>query len=142
TVASLVSSPNPSTIGQSVTLTATVAAAAPGAGAQAGSVQFFDGATSLGSATLPTNSVTATFTTPGLHLLTVVFTSSSGNFTGSTSAVLNHFVGVANSSTALAAAPASPQTYGTAVTFTATVTAVGPATGTPTGTVLFVDGAT
>ena len=36
----------------------------------------------------------------------------------------------------------SPSLYGQAVTFTATVSAVAPATGTPTGTVTFVDGAT
>ena len=45
-------SPNPSVVGQSVTFTATVAAAAPGAGTLAGSGTFLDGATVLGTGTL------------------------------------------------------------------------------------------
>src|SRR6185436_4228904 len=65
TTTSLASAPNPSTFGTNVTLTATVAVLAPGAGGPGGSVEFFDGATSLGvspvsggSAALNTSSLT------------------------------------------------------------------------------------
>ena len=44
------SAPNPSVFGQSVTLTATVAAAGAAAGVPSGTVEFFDGAASLGTA--------------------------------------------------------------------------------------------
>ena len=44
------SAPNPSLVGESVTITATVAAVSPAVGTPAGNVEFFDGATSLGVA--------------------------------------------------------------------------------------------
>ena len=48
----LTSSTNPSMFGQSVTFTATVTVAAPGAGTPTGTVTFMDGATTLGTGTL------------------------------------------------------------------------------------------
>jgi hypothetical protein len=59
------SSANPSTFGQNVTLTATVAPVAPGGGTADGTVQFKDGATNL----VPPRSLSggaATFSSPGL----------------------------------------------------------------------------
>ena len=56
--------PTPSVVGQTVTLTATVAAVAPGAGTPAGSVTFLDGGTILGPGTLAGG--TATLTTSAL----------------------------------------------------------------------------
>src|SRR6185437_8799686 len=50
--ASVSSSANPGVVGQPVTLTATVAASAPGAGTPTGTVDFFDGAALLGTAAL------------------------------------------------------------------------------------------
>jgi hypothetical protein len=64
TSTALTSSPNPSVVGQSVTLTATVAVLAPGAGGPGGSVEFFDGATSLGTA--PVSAGAATLNTAAL----------------------------------------------------------------------------
>jgi uncharacterized repeat protein (TIGR03803 family) len=52
TKTALVGAPNPSGIGQTVTLTATVRASGPGAGIPTGNVEFFAGAISLGSAAL------------------------------------------------------------------------------------------
>src|SRR5207302_53771 len=49
---SLVSSTNPSVSGQSITLTATVTAVAPATGTPSATVNFFDGATNLGSVAL------------------------------------------------------------------------------------------
>src|SRR6185369_6595659 len=52
TSTALNSAPNPSTFGGNVTLTATVSVTPPGAGSPSGSVEFFDGVTSLGTSPL------------------------------------------------------------------------------------------
>ncbi|MCJ0907317.1 Ig-like domain-containing protein [Rhodococcus sp. ARC_M6] len=69
--------------GAEVTLTANVAPAAPG-----GTVEFFDGATSLGTAdvTAGSASITHTFDTDGDYAITAAFSGSTG-FIASTSAV-------------------------------------------------------
>ncbi|MFE2750354.1 Ig-like domain-containing protein, partial [Streptomyces scopuliridis] len=88
------------------TLTATVAAVPPGAGTPTGTVDFFDGATLLGTGTL--SGGVATFTTSALsvgsHLLTAVY-SGDTNFTGSTSPVDTQTVNQAATTTALTSAP-------------------------------------
>src|ERR1051326_451382 len=135
----LSSSPNPSTFGQSVTFTANVAPG-PFGGSPTGTVTFKDGATTLGSTALSAG--TATFTTSALtasaspHSITAVYGGNS-SFLTSTSTALTQTVNKANSATALASS-LNPSTYGTNVTFTATVTS---GAGTPTGTVTFKDGA-
>src|SRR5207249_6104750 len=64
TTTSVTSDVNPSTIGQNVTFTATVGSAAPCA--PSGNVQFYDGATLLGTGTLNGGSPDkATFSTSG-----------------------------------------------------------------------------
>src|SRR5204863_209760 len=75
TSTSLASAPNPSTFGDNVTLTASVTVNPPGAGSPGGSVEFFDGASSLGtspvsagSAVLNTSALSA-----GAHSLTAVY---------------------------------------------------------------------
>lgn len=142
TTTSLASPVNPSTFGQSVTLTATVAAVAPGTGTPAGSVQFCDGTTLLGSHGL-TGGVAALVTTKlatGTNSITAVYVASVDYLT-STSSALSQVVDKANTKTTLASAP-TPSTSGATVTFTATVSAVCTGNGTPTGTVTFMDGAT
>jgi hypothetical protein len=57
---------NPSNLGQKVTFTATVTVQAPGGGTVAGKVEFFDGATPLGTGTLSAGQ--AKFTTAALGL--------------------------------------------------------------------------
>src|SRR4030042_1411479 len=73
TTTSLTSSPNPSSEGQSVTLTATVAAVAPGSGTPTGLVSFYADGALLGTGTLNGSGV-ATFSTSaltlGAHVLT------------------------------------------------------------------------
>ena len=59
-------SANPSPQGQAVTFTATVTATAPGGGTPTGTVNFFDGATKIGSA--PLSGGQATFSTSSLSL--------------------------------------------------------------------------
>src|SRR5439155_203068 len=86
----------------------------------------------------------ATFSTSSLsvvsHSITAVY-GGDGNFFTSTSSALSQTVNQASSSTALSSS-ANPSVFGQSVTFTATVSAVGPGNGTPTGTVTFKDGAT
>ena len=142
TKTSLASSANPSTFGESITLTATVSAVAPGAGIPAGTVHFYDGTTLLGSHAL-TGGVAALATTklgPGTDSITAVYVASADYLT-STSSVVSQVVDKANTKVTLAASP-NPSTSGATVTFTATVAAVAPGVGTPTGTVTFMDGAT
>jgi hypothetical protein len=88
----LASAPNPSTSGQSVTLTATVAG--PG-GTPTGTVTFLDGTTTVGTGTL--SGGRATFTTSGLavgsHTITASY-SGDTSFGASTSGALTQIVNV------------------------------------------------
>ncbi|MDV9203065.1 Ig-like domain-containing protein, partial [Streptomyces sp. Wh19] len=115
---------------------------APGAGTPTGTVDFFDGATLLGTGTL--SGGVATFTTStlaiGTHPLTAVY-NGDANFAGSTSPVDTQTVSQAGTTTALTSVP-DPSVFGEVKTLTATVAAVAPGAGTPTGTVDFFDGAT
>src|SRR5207245_1284388 len=76
----------------------------------------------------------------GSHPLTAAY-GGSATFAASTSAAVNQVVNAGNSTTSLTATP-NPSITGQAVTLTATVSAVASATGVPTGTVTFRDGAT
>jgi len=131
------SSNNPSMIGTAVTLTATVTS--PVTGPPTGTVTFQDGASMLGTGTL--SGGTATFTTSGLtagtHSIAAIY-GGNANFAGSTSPAVMQTVNKAANSTSVASSN-NPSIFGTAVTFTATV--MSSATGAPTGTVTFQDGA-
>jgi autotransporter-associated beta strand protein len=131
--------------GQSVSLMATVTAAS-GSGATAtpsGSVQFFSGTLSLGTATVGSNGV-ASLSTTALPLASNSITAQySGdlNFTASTSPATTVTVAQASTTTALTASPSSAN-VGATISLSATVTATSPGTGTPTGTVQFFSGTT
>src|SRR5204863_4187676 len=88
TAIALGSSLNPACAGQAVLLTASVTAVAPGAGVPAGTVNFKDGSTVIGSSIALNASGVATFSTSSLstanHNLTAVY-GGSGSFTTSTS---------------------------------------------------------
>jgi hypothetical protein len=91
TTTALVSSPNPSLVGQTVTFTATVSGASP-----TGTVQFRDGATVLGTVGL--SGTTAVLSTAalaqGTHPITAVYSGDANN-QASTSPVVNQVVIVA-----------------------------------------------
>ncbi len=142
TSTNLTSTPNPSTLGQTVTLSATVSAVAPAVGVLTGTVTFRDGATSLGVVTLVNGNASLTISTltTGTHSLTAVY-SGSPNFLASTSPVVNQVVNPGSTTTSLTSTP-NPSNFGQTVTLSATVSPVAPATGVPTGTVTFRDGAT
>jgi len=143
TTTTVISSVNPSIVGQSVTFTATVTAVAPGSGTPTGNVTFFDGATMLGTGAL-NPSAQATFTTTtltqGTHPITAVY-AGDPDFNGSSSSILSQVVNPSGGtpSTTTLTSSQNPSVFGQAVTFTATVTGSG---ATPTGTVTFLDGAT
>jgi Bacterial Ig-like domain (group 3) len=136
TLTALTSSANPSAPGQSVTFTATVTATS---GTPTGSVTFTDGSTTLASNVAVNASGVATFTTTSLatasHSITASFTGT-GTYTNS-SGSLTQSVQTSSSTTSVASS-LSPSTFGQSVTFTATVSS---SSGTPTGTVTFLDGA-
>jgi hypothetical protein len=128
---SLSSSPNPSTNGQFVVFTATVAPSGA-----TGTVTFMEGSTTLGTSGL--NAGASAFSTSSLaygsHTVTAVY-SGDTVFVGSTSAALAHTV-KSPSSIVLSMSP-NPSNTTQAVTFTATVT---PASA--SGTVAFKEGST
>jgi hypothetical protein len=135
TTTSVTNAPNPANVGQSVTFTATVAAAAPGMGTPSGTVSFTDSINGfLGTGTLSTG--TATFSTAALsvgsHIITAI-SSGDGNFNGSSNTT-NQDVGV-NASALTLTSNLNPSVYGQSITFTATVN---PATA--TGNVTFTLG--
>ena len=133
---SLVVSPGPASYGQAVTLTATVSAAAPGAGTPTGTVDFFDQSTGtdLGTATLTlvNGQEVATLTTTSLavgsHTITATY-AGDGNF-GSSSGQASEAVGQDGTSATVEISP-NPGAYGQALTLTATGLAVGRHLSTP-----------
>ena len=132
---------NPSTFGQSVTFSATVAATPPGAGTPTGTVTFLDGASPIGTGTLLGGVATLTTSalTGGNHTITTSY-NGDGSFSGSTGSLTGNpqVVNTAETSTTVTS-DANPSVFGQMVAFTATVASPG---GTPTGTVTFLDGAT
>ena len=142
TTTSVTTAPNPSVFGESVTLTASVAAIAPGAGTPTGTVTFYSGSSSLGTATLSggTASLTTSALNVGTHSITATYNGDE-SFNGSTSSADTLTVNQASATTTVISDP-NPSSFGQAVTFTASVNAIAPGAGTPTGEVEFFDGAT
>jgi sugar lactone lactonase YvrE len=132
TTVTAASSANPSVAGQPVTLSAAVSPAGA-----TGTVQFLDGATSVGVATVGSGaaSLTTSALTAGSHSITAVY-SGDGNYAASTSAAVTQTVSKAASSVALGSS-LNPSTSGQLVMFAATVSPTS-----ATGTVQFLDGAT
>ena len=142
TTTTLTSSPNPSTYGQSVTLTATVSSTT--SGTPTGTVVFRLGSTVLGTGTLNASGV-ATYTTtafqlPGGTLTLTADYQGDGTFAPS-SGTTTHTVNSTSSTTQLTSSP-NPSVYGQPVTFTATVIPGLSGGATPTGTVTFRLGTT
>jgi CSLREA domain-containing protein len=140
TSTALISSANPAVFGDSVTFTATVTANSPSSGTPLGTVDFKDGATTIGSGTLDASGV-ATFATSSLavgsHSITAEYVTSA-NFLTSTSTPITQVVR-ANPTVSVSSSQ-NPSNSGANVTFTATVTPPAGVSTTPTGTVQFKDG--
>ncbi|MCI0347888.1 MAG: Ig-like domain-containing protein, partial [Acidobacteriales bacterium] len=141
TTVNVVSSLNPSTFGQPVTFTATVAKLSFSIFSPTGTVTFLDGGAVLGTGLLNANGVatlTTAATSGGSRSITAVYEGDS-NFAPGTSAELAQTVNAAATTTTLLSS-SNPSAFGAAVTLTATVS--GGALGIPAGTVTFKDGPT
>ncbi|MFI9260437.1 beta strand repeat-containing protein, partial [Streptomyces sioyaensis] len=141
TTTAVSSAPDPSVVGETVTLSATVSPVSPGAGTPTGTVTFVatDGPTTVtltgtlsgGTASVTTNGLV----TAGTYTVTAAY-GGDGNFAGSSGSD-TQTVNQASTATTVASAP-DPSVVGELVSFTATVAPVSPGAGTPTGTVTFV----
>ena len=132
TTVSLNSSPNPSIVGGTVTFVAVVSPSSA-----TGTVQFQDGSTALGAASL--SGGMATFSTAsslaqGTHTITAVFGGDS-NDAVSTSGPVSQVVNAKTASSTVVSSSVNPSTVGQSVKFTASVSPTS-----ATGTVQFLDG--
>ncbi|PWU21102.1 MAG: vegetative cell wall protein [Verrucomicrobia bacterium] len=134
------SSADPCVCGQWVTITATVVPVAPGSGTPMGLVVFNDSTNLLGTGTLSSGQATLTLCSlkVGAHSVSAAYSGDS-NFGTNTAPALGQTVNQSGSTISLVSS-ANPSVRGQAVTFTAQVSAVAPGSGTPTGTVTFMDG--
>jgi len=133
TTTALTASPNPAGNGQAVALIAVVTPSVAG-----GSITFYDGATSLGSANMSGGAATISLSfATGIHTLTAAYSGSAIYPSSTSPPVTLQVTGpLQSTTTTLSATPAS-QTSGSPVNLSATVT---PATA--TGAVTFFDAGT
>jgi predicted outer membrane repeat protein len=137
TTTTVTSSANPSVVGQSVTLTATVSGAWP-----TGSVAFKDGGTALAgcdSVTLNSGSAPCTVSSPALgsHSITADYSGDANN--DRSSGALTQVVNKANTATSIGTHTPNPSEIGTPVTVHFSVSVTPPSAGTPSGSVTISD---
>ncbi|MDX3240124.1 Ig-like domain repeat protein, partial [Streptomyces sp. ME03-5709C] len=113
----LTTTPNPSLSGQTVTMTATVSAAAPGGGTPTGTVTFFDGLTPIGTAPVVGGVATLTKSnfSVGVHTLTASYSGSTCNNPSTSAAVLQQVVSNTPPSLLFATPGFGPRTGGSNV---------------------------
>ena len=137
TTTTLVSSLNPSLVGQAVTFTATVSSSA-GAPPNGETITFKNGSAVLGTAPLSAGKamITTSLLPAGVFTITASYPGDS-NFAASNSPGLRQVVNSTTKSptTTTFVSSLNPSIYGQNITFTATVTTTGPVP--PTGTVVF-----
>jgi hypothetical protein len=150
----VVSSANPSVFGESVTFTATVVDTSAGSTAQpTGAVQFVVDGVNFGSpvtltgassnSSTATSAATTTLSIGGSpHSVSANYVNADGDFTNSTGSLSGGQVVTKADTTTTVNSSAGTITLGDTVTFTATVAANPPGSGTPTGSVVFFDGTT
>jgi hypothetical protein len=133
---------NTAVFGEVVTLTASVSANFPGSGAPNGTVTFIDFGQVMATATLSGGKATANVgaLAIGNHSIKASYAGDS-SFVGSLSIAYGETVLKGSTATALHSAP-NPSSFGNAVTLTAAVGVVTPASGVPGGMVTFKDGTT
>ena len=145
TTTALSSPTNPSLVGESVTLVATVAVVAPSTGSPTGTVHFDDGGTVIagcGSEVVSSGiaSCVTSFVDARVHTLGATY-SGDADFALSVAAPLMQTVNSA-ATTMTIASSSNPAVTGESVTYTVTVSRTAPATGDAGGTVSFSDGLT
>jgi predicted secreted protein len=117
TTTSLTSSPNSSTFGQSITITATVSPSNA-----TGTVQFYADGSTFGSPIALSSGKAVTTTTSlgvGSHSITTIY-SGDANYNTSASSLITQIVNIASTTITLTSSP-NPSQVGQSVTFTATV---------------------
>ncbi|MFD5415698.1 Ig-like domain repeat protein, partial [Streptomyces nojiriensis] len=127
--------PNPSVCGETVTVCATVTAVAPGSGTPTGTVTF-TGPGGLNQTVTLDAGGTACVTTSSLTSGTVTAVYNGDGCFSSSTGTFDVTVNQASSTVSVTVDP-NPSVCGQSVTVCATVTAVAPGSGTPTGTVTF-----
>jgi hypothetical protein len=146
TATTLTATPSPDTFGAPVSLTATVTPTGAGAGLPTGTVDFYDGATLLGASAVSTvggvqqASISGLTPAVGSHSLSAVYLGEY-DYAGSTAATITEAVNVIGTTTSVVSS-LNPSAFGSAVTFTATVTPASNAGPGPSGTITFTDGST
>lgn len=139
TSTTLTSSLNPSHVGESITLTATVAS---GFGTPTGTVSFFDGASLIGTQAMNGGGV-ATLTTSALtlgsHNIIAVYNGATSFATSQSTTLVQNVIGGITSTTLTSSV--NPSSFGQATILTANVN-ITTGSGILTGTVAFKDGAT
>jgi hypothetical protein len=131
-------SPDPSVVGQSVTINYSVAVTPPGAGTPTANVTVSDGIDSC-TGTVAAGTCSITFTSPGTKMLTAVY-AGNANFNGSTSATATHTVNKASTATTITSDLPDPSVISQSVTIHYSVAVTSPGSGTPTGSVTVTDG--
>jgi hypothetical protein len=140
TATTVTAAANPAVFGATVTFTSTVAAVAPGAGSPTGSVEFFDGSTPIGTATLTGDRATITDSslTVGPHLIRSVYLGDT-NFATSGSTLYTETINKAASSVGIETLQ-GPVQYGQQVVLGASVQVVPPGVSAIGGYLTFYDG--
>jgi hypothetical protein len=143
TTTALQANPTTAVFGQPVSLTATVASTTTGIGTPTGNVEFLNGSTEI-QTTAVNGSGVATISTSSLPVgsdsITAIY-QSDDNFATSTSTASTVTITAIPTTATLAVSPTNPA-LGQSVTLKATVAPQSPFTGTPTGTVSFLDNGT
>jgi hypothetical protein len=144
TATALASSANPSALTQSITFTAMVSAVGPGSGTPSGAVQFQIDSVNFGSpVTLVEGKATSDSISSlslGSHTISASY-SGDGNFNASNAPDLAQTVQKDDTTTSLVMT-VNPSVFGQSITYTASVASVPPGSGTPSGSVTFLDGST
>lgn len=137
-------SPNPSVVGQPVTIRAVVTTVAPGSGTPEGVVEFRIGDEPVGTFRPLTDGeaeLALDDLARGTHQVQARYLSGHADFAASTSDPVSHTVNRAATRTTVTTS-GSPSVFGQRVTFTASVAVQAPGAGSPTGTITFTDGDT
>ena len=137
TTAIAADSPDPSDVGQAVTVLYSVTVSSPGAGTPTGNVTVSDGVDSC-SGTVASGACNITLTTPGQRTLTATYLGDS-NFNGSTSPDEPHTVNRIATTTTITSDAPDPSVVGQLVQVQYTVAPI-VGNGTPTGSVIVSDG--
>ncbi|MBI5475607.1 MAG: Ig-like domain repeat protein [Ignavibacteriales bacterium] len=141
TTTSINSSINPTVYGQTVTFTANVSVNLPGSGIPTGTVTFKDGASTIGSTALD-GSASASLSLSTLNVSTHSISAEySGdlNYQSSISSPINQDVNKASTATSLTS-DVNPSVKGQSIILTASVSAILPGAGIPSGAVTFKNG--